>query len=310
MMLQLQFNDRVALSSCNRPVFAESDIRSLQPESLAPLISTCEGRVLFSGCAPCQPFSKQNRNLIRNDPRLNLLAEFGRFVAHWMPDFVFVENVPGMQRDCMKSETFLNFTQLLSDLGYQYDAKIVQAQWFGVPQTRTRLVLLASKHGAIKIPAPVCGPGLNPYSTVREWIYDFPCLSAGDTHPLDRDHATMKLSPLNIERISHTPEGRGRECWPEELLLDCHKGYKGHSDVYGRLAWDRPAVGLTTKCISYSNGRFGHPEQHRALSLREAASLQTFPRDFKFSGSLMSKARQVGNAVPPLMAQALGQAFC
>jgi DNA (cytosine-5)-methyltransferase 1 len=289
--------------------FVESDIRSIAPEYISPLMSTCEGMVLFSGCAPCQPFSKQNRNLIDNDPRLNLLMEFGRFVAYWMPDFVFIENVPGMQRDCMKSETFLNFTNLLNDLGYQYDAKVVQAQWFGVPQTRTRLVLLASRHGAISIPQPVCGQGLNPYSTVREWISDFPPLSAGEVHPSDIDHASMKLSPLNIQRIIHTPEGRGRECWPDQLILDCHRGYKGHTDVYGRLAWDRPAVGLTTKCISYSNGRFGHPDQNRALSLREAASLQTFPNNFRFFGSLISKARQVGNAVPPLMAQALGQAF-
>lgn len=112
-----------------------------------------------------------------------------------------------------------------------------------------------------------------------------------------------------MARIVSTPEGGGREHWPSDLLLDCHKDHKGHTDVYGRLAWNKPAAGLTTRCISYSNGRFGHPEQNRAISVREAAFLQTFPFDFIFSGSLNSKARQIGNAVPPLMAQSVGYAL-
>ena len=123
------------------------------------------------------------------------------------------------------------------------------------------------------------------------------------------DHTAAKLSDLNIKRIKATPEGKGRESWPEELILKCHKKYKGHTDVYGRLSWDKPASGLTTRCISYSNGRFGHPEQDRAISVREAALLQTFPLDYSFTGSLVSKAKQIGNAVPPKMAEALGRAI-
>ena len=91
------------------------------------------------------------------------------------------------------------------------------------------------------------------------------------------------------------------------MILECHRNHKGHTDVYGRLSWDKPASGLTTRCISYSNGRFGHPTQNRAISVREAACLQTFPLDYKFIGSLQSRARQIGNAVPPKMSETIGK---
>ena len=116
--------------------------------------------------------------------------------------------------------------------------------------------------------------------------------------PTIPDHRAARLSALNLKRIRTTREGGGNRDWPEELQLTCHQGTTGYSDVYGRMSWDRPASGLTTRCISYSNGRFGHPEQDRAISVREAACLQTFPMDFRFFGNLASKARQIGNAVP------------
>ncbi|MDH1548651.1 MULTISPECIES: DNA cytosine methyltransferase [Pseudomonas] len=289
--------------------FIEADIRALTPDVLSKIMLGIEGKVLFSGCAPCQPFSKQNRFQSSDDPRRNLLSEFGRFVEFWLPDYVFVENVPGMQKDCLKSETFVSFTKLLDKLGYSYDAAVVQAASFGVPQTRSRLVLVAAKHETVSIPRATHGAGLAPFSTVRDWIEDLPPLAAGEANQSDPDHCAMNLSEINLQRIAHTLEGGGRENWPEELLLNCHRNYSGHSDVYGRLAWDRPASGLTTKCLSYSNGRFGHPNQMRGLSLREAASLQTFPRSYRFFGSLQSRARQVGNAVPPLMAESISTAF-
>jgi DNA (cytosine-5)-methyltransferase 1 len=132
-------------------------------------------------------------------------------------------------------------------------------------------------------------------------------LGAGQICELDIEHQAAKLSEKNIARIKATLQGGGRENWPENLWLECHKYHRGHTDVYGRLAWDKPAAGLTTKCISYSNGRFGHPEQDRAITVREAACLQTFPRNYTFSGGMLSKARQIGNAVPPLVAKAIGE---
>lgn len=286
--------------------FIEGDICSLNTDILKPWIADRLEPVLFCGCAPCQPFSKQSRQRSNIDPRKNLLSEFGRFVEHWLPDYVFIENVPGMQRLKGNKGPLPAFKSLLRKLGYCFDVKVVPALWFGVPQTRERLVLLASRRAAITLPEPTHGPGKEPYATVLDWIGGLAPLTAGQTDAKDPSHRAAALSELNLLRIASTPEGGGRESWPPALLLDCHKDHKGHTDVYGRLAWNKPAAGLTTRCVSYSNGRFGHPEQDRAISVREAACLQTFPSDFVFTGSLNSKARQIGNAVPPLMARCVG----
>ena len=289
--------------------FIEGDIRALQADALKPWIKDRVEPILFCGCAPCQPFSKQNRQRVKSDPRKNLLSEFGRFVEHWLPDYVFVENVPGMQRVKGDSGPFAKFKTLLKKLGYRFDVKVLPALWFGVPQTRERLVLLASRTTEIALPVATHGPERKPYATVKEWIGDLKPLSAGQTDSVDPSHRAAELSPLNLARIASTPEGGGRENWPENLVLNCHKAHSGHTDVYGRLSWNKPAAGLTTRCISYSNGRFGHPEQDRAISVREAACLQTFPENFVFLGNLNSKARQIGNAVPPLMARRVGDAL-
>lgn len=287
--------------------FFQGDIRDLDTSILAPLIRSRKAPILFCGCAPCQPFSKQNRAQSQTDPRRDLLAEFGRFVAAWLPDYVFIENVPGMQNVKGKKGPFQAFTKNLRELGYDFSSDVLPAMSFGVPQTRKRLVLLASRHGFIGLPEATHGPGKNKYSTVRDWIERLPPIAAGETHFKDPDHQSAALTAINLERISITPEGGGRESWPDHLQLDCHKDHDGHTDVYGRLAWDKLAAGLTTRCISYSNGRFGHPVQNRGLSVREAALLQTFPKQYRFAGTLQSKARQVGNAVPPAMAFAIGK---
>jgi DNA (cytosine-5)-methyltransferase 1 len=289
--------------------FIEEDIRALHVDTLEPWMLDRSSPVLFCGCAPCQPFSKQNRQRSRIDPRKNLLSEFGRFVERWLPDYVFVENVPGMQRVKGDKGPLAKFKSQLKKLGYQFDVKVLPALWFGVPQTRERLVLLASRGAGIDLPSATHGPGKMPYATVKDWIWGLRPISAGETDADDPSHRAALLSPLNLARIASTPEGGGREHWPNHLILDCHREHKGHTDVYGRLAWDRPAAGLTTRCISYSNGRFGHPEQDRAISVREAACLQTFPENFVFEGNLNSKARQIGNAVPPLMARSVGYAI-
>jgi DNA (cytosine-5)-methyltransferase 1 len=287
--------------------FFERDIREVPSEEIGSVLRR-RGKVLFSGCAPCQPFSKQNRGRGGPDPRRFLLGEFQRFVVDLRPDFVVVENVPGIQR--IEANSPLSyFVSALKDSQYSVDYSVLAASDFGVPQTRRRLVLVASlDHGAL-MPRPTHGPGRSPVTTVRDWIVDLPAIAAGEMDPADPDHAAMKLSPLNLVRILATPEGGGRESWTPDLLLNCHEGHSGHSDVYGRLAWDRPASAMTTRCLSYSNGRYGHPDQPRAISLREAALLQTFPRSFRFAGSLTSRGRQVGNAVPPLLAQRVGEAL-
>jgi DNA (cytosine-5)-methyltransferase 1 len=293
--------------NCPKAKFIEQDIKTVDPSILKPYVSKTNVATLFCGCAPCQPFSKQNRHSNGADERRTLLFEFTRFVRYWKPDFGLVENVPGLQRVERHSGPLDYFLDQLKDLQYSFDLGVLPALWYGVPQTRERLILLASRRPGLTLPPATHGLDKRPFSTVRDWIGSMPPLRAGQTHTRDPDHQAASLSPINLARISATPEGGGREAWPRSLWLECHKDHVGHSDVYGRLAWDRPASGLTTRCISYSNGRFGHPDQDRALSVREAACLQTFPRSYRFVGSLTSKACQIGNAVPPLMATHIGK---
>ena len=292
--------------------FVAEDIREVDEDSIRELVDRQRPNpVLFCGCAPCQPFTKQNttRPEPDQDERVPLLLEFLRLIRRCEPDIVFVENVPGIQNVCPDSEPLSGFLRGLKDAGYTeptHDA--VSLKRYGVPQGRRRFLLLASRHGRLDLPDETHGPRTaNPYfATVRDWIGDLPELAAGETDPEIPDHRAAGLSALNLKRIRATREGGGNRDWPEELQLTCHQGTTGYSDVYGRMSWDRPASGLTTRCISYSNGRFGHPEQHRAISVREAACLQTFPMDFRFSGSPTSKARQIGNAVPVRLATVIG----
>ena len=201
------------------------------------------------------------------------------------------------------------------------DSDIVAAQDYGSPQMRRRFILLASRLGKIELPNPNHGIGKeNAYKTVRDAISDLPEIRAGEVFPDIRsypNHRSARLSDINMKRIKVIPhDGGDRSFLPKKLQLRCHtkrnnKGqrYKGHTDVYGRLWWDRPSPGLTTRCISFSNGRYGHPEQNRALSVREAARLQGFPDDFVFTGNLNSMAKQVGNAVPVDLALSVGRHF-
>jgi len=292
--------------------FRNSDIRWFDTADLDELILDNKvGRTLFCGCAPCQPFTRQNTRKPDSeiDDRISLLSRFGELVDRYLPNYVFVENVPGIQRVCEDSP-LVRFKKRLEQLGYYTVVAVVESQQYGVPQRRRRLVLLACKHRQIELPKPTHGPALGtPYSRVRDWITHLPPIAAGESHPTVPNHRAASLSPLNLQRIQATPPEGSRADWPEELRLACHTetGYVGHTDVYGRMKWDGPATGLTTRCISLSNGRYGHPEQHRAISVREAAALQTFPDDFTFFGSLNSQARQIGNAVPVLLAEVFGR---
>ena len=292
--------------------FVEADICHLSTEALEPYLENTEHPLLFSGCAPCQPFSKQNTTWKRDDDQLSLLFEFFRFVEYYLPHFVFVENVPRLGQTIAKGKRkmIVTFIKFLESLGYQVSDDILRAQDYGVPQRRKRLVLIASRGQRIELPHRTHGPGTPhaDYSAVWDWIGDLPEIEAGEEHPIVPNHRAARLSELNLQRIQATPVGGGRRDWPQELHLECHsKDYRGHTDVYGRMHKDRPASGLTTRCISLSNGRFGHPEQHRAISVREAACIQTFSRNFLFHGNLNSMARQIGNAVPPLLAQRVGE---
>lgn len=301
--------------------FCDKSIKDLSATDLQHSLAKHKNSYkLFCGCAPCQPFTKQNTESRTDDERKDLLTYFGAIVKKHQPDFVFVENVPGLQKvPIHKHGPFPAFETLLKEMEYHIDYGVIAAQDYGAPQLRRRFVLLASKHGKISIPDPTHGKDANPYKTVFDAIADLPAIAAGECYDGGGvlNHRAAKLSEINIRRIKASAhDGGGRNNWPRELWPDCYTRenedgttHSGHTDCYGRLWWKKPATGLTTRCISYSNGRFGHPEQDRALSVREAARLQGFDDEFEFTGNLNSMARQIGNAVPVDLAYAMGRHF-
>ena len=304
-------SDAAATYRLNFPetTFWERDILSLSVDDVEEALPPSgESIRLFAGCAPCQPFSGHQHGPTALDKRSFLLLEFLRFVKASNPELIFVENVPGMQRLSTSQGPLAEFVDEVSKT-HDVSVDIISSADYGIPQTRRRLVLVASRLGPIELPLPTHGLETGePHSTIRDWIGSLPPIEAGQEDSEISNHRAMMLSDLNLKRIRATPEGGDRRDWPRRLWPDCHQGgFDGHTDVYGRLRWDSPAPTLTTKCLSYSNGRFGHPSQDRALSAREAARLQTFPNSFRFTGSLTSQGKQIGNAVPVLLAEHFGR---
>ncbi len=290
--------------------FICADLRELSVDDLTsefPDLQVDDDDLLFVGCAPCQPFSQQRR-VERPHPDGALLSSFGRLVEAFRPGCVIVENVPGIAA-VRGNSTYNRFRCMLRRHGYSVKSAVLDAKAYGVPQSRRRLVLIASRIVDVTLPVATHGPELIPWVTVRDAIGHFPALRAGDSAVGLPNHRASALSPLNAERMRHTPkDGGSRNAWPGRLVLECHKDeHRGHSDVYGRMRWDNPAPTLTGRCHSISNGRFGHPEQDRALSLREAAALQTFPDDYEFFGVMRKIALNIGNAVPVELAAILGR---
>lgn len=286
--------------------FFEADIRRLRTDALDQAVPLSTDALMFAACAPCQPYSTLRRGKQLASEDRTLLLRLLPFVERLRPSVILVENVPGMQAVPGRS-TWSRFLRELARLGYFRTWDIVDCRNYGVPQRRRRLVLLASRLGPIELPPPTHGPGLRPFTTVGDWISGLPPLRAGERDCADPNHWAGGLGPLNLERIQALKEGQGRENWPDHLWLDCHRGRRGHEDVYGRLHRQRSAPVLTTKCTDITNGRFGHPTQDRGLSVREAACLQTFPRTFHFVGGLRQMTQQVGNAVPVLLAERIGK---
>lgn len=300
---------RLSYEKNNRGVeFVEKDIRDVNIPELRELIGVRSfGDTLFAGCAPCSPFSQQRKNEEPSNDA-TLLMEFGRIVAAAKPGYVLVENVPGLARVPGYS-TFRRFVRLLKTSGYKTAFEVLDAKRFGVPQNRRRLVLIATRKGTPSLPKPKYGTKRHPFRTVRQAIARFPVLRAGGSHAKVANHIASPVTPINLERLKATPrDGGDRRDWPLKLQLECHsKNYEGHTDVYGRMFWDAPAPTLTGRCTSISNGRYGHPTQNRAISLREAATLQSFPVGYRFFGFRTHIALQIGNAVPVRLAKELGK---
>ena len=304
---------RYAFEANSAATFVNADVMQLRAEELAVAFSAKDVSLL-AGCAPCQPFSTYSRSTKRGrrgSPRGHgssdwaLLRRFGDLISDLKPDLVTMENVPPLRHQAV-------FREFVAGLGgYHIDHAVVDGRMIGLPQTRKRLVLVGSTLGPIALPAPQGTP-----NTVRATIGSLPSLEAGSVDPCDALHAASRLSALNLERIrASNPGGTWRD-WPERLRARCHARATGatYPSVYGRMIWDAPSPTITTQCFGYGNGRFGHPEANRAISLREAAMLQGFPRDYRFlrpqeRASFATMGRLIGNAVPVPLGEYIGRAL-
>ena len=288
--------------------FIERDLAEMSIEEVGGLFAPDALQVL-AGCAPCQPFSTYSQRYdVRADGKLGLLYEFARLAEGILPDIVTMENVPSVARHAV----FKDFVTKLEELGYSVWSDVVECAGFGVPQTRKRMVLLASLHG----PVEMIRPTHDRPRSVSDAIGDLRPLCAGGYSPEDRLHAASGLSPKNLKRIRASKPGGTWRDWPKLLVADCHKQSTGstYPSVYGRMEWDKPAPTMTTQCFGYGNGRFGHPEQDRAISLREAAILQSFPRSYQFVRpdrvvEFAPIGRMIGNAVPVDLGRAIARSI-
>lgn len=279
---------------------------------------------LLAGCPPCQNFSRQNPNNPNKpvEERKKLLFEFLRIIEELEPPFILMENVPGIKTESNKEI----LDEFLARLRQKYVVVegILNSADYGVPQIRKRFVLHAARLDInkelseaqffLKLPERTHSAqendGLLPWKTVSEAIGDLPAIMAGETYKdpngLIHNHKCANLDDVNLKRIrAIRANGGSRTGLPENLILDCHKKedengkmFDGHKDVYGIMNADRPSPTMTGGCLCYSKGRYGHYAQDRAISIREAARLQTFPDDFVFDDSLTRSGLQIGNAVP------------
>ena len=299
----------------NNAKFILKDVKEIDDREISNLYPKDTDIRVLIGCAPCQPFSSYSHKYQNNENTLkkkDLLDYFGKQIELVKPDIVSMENVPQMQ----SREVFHRFQDILEKNGYKVTYKVVYAPDYGVPQKRKRLLLLASKFGDISLLGPEFSP--DNYPTLRDTIGNLPEIRAGETYVQDPLHRSRNLSALNLKRIRQSKPGGTWRDWDKDLLLEAYKKESGKSfgSVYGRLEWDKPANTITTQFPGIGNGRFGHPEQDRALSLREGALLQTFPLNYEFVDPKQGRnypisqvALQIGNAVPPKLGEIIGKSI-
>ena len=295
--IDIDGNCRFPYEANNKATFIEQDLKSISGAEINTLFEAGSVRLL-AGCAPCQPFStySQPGRSERSDGKWDLLLDFGRVIKEVKPELVTMENVPQL----VDHAVFENFLKALGEYHTWFD--VVRCTEYGVPQSRKRLVLLASRLGPIALMPPT---HLGRSRTLRHAIDGLQPLSAGTADSKDPLHAACSLSETNLKRIRASRPGGTWRDWPTDLLAGCHGRDSGktYPGVYGRMEWETPSPTITTQCFGYGNGRFGHPDQDRAISLREAALIQTFPKGYRFvpRGEKVRfnvLGRLIGNAVP------------
>jgi len=296
----------------NSATFIERDVRDYLPNDLQRAWRGSKTRVLV-GCAPCQPFSSYTQGRRANYRPWELLERFADLAIETKPEIISMENVAPLE----KTEIFESiFYKLTHTGGYSINHQIIDCRNYGAPQMRKRLVLLASRIGKISIiPGDLMDP--TKWNTVRMTISQQPQIEAGQICETDSLHRCSSLSEKNLMRIKSSKPGGTWRDWPSHLIANCHrrKSGKTYPGVYGRMEWDKPSPTITGQCFGYGNGRFGHPYQDRAISLREAALLQTFPPKYsffdekdKFPG-MKTIGQMIGNAVPPILGRVIGKSI-
>ena len=297
----------------NKPSrFINKDINTIQIHELREELEIQnEDTTLYAACTPCQPFSTLSRQNWEDDDRKILLLTFAEIVKECPPDFILVENVPGLNNGSGK-EIYNEFLEILEECKFSdVVADLLEAKHFGVPQTRKRFILLASKKGAISLPIPITDP--SQFVTVKECIEKYPEIADGEESENYPNHKARELKPHHKRIVEAVPENGGsrKDVADTSILLKCHQERPdAHRDVFGRMTWDKAAPTLTSRCTDVYSGRFIHPKQNRGISLREAAALQTFGDDYEFFGtSITGIARQIGNAVPVKLAEHLGKSI-
>ena len=293
----------------NNTKFIHKDINNVKGKEIKDILKDYTIKVLV-GCAPCQPFSNHQKDKANRSKHKEwgLLYQYERLINEVKPDIVSMENVP----EITKEKVFEDFVNNLKEKKYYVNYYVVDAARYGVPQRRKRLILLASKYANIEIIKPTHDKPV----VVRDVIKGLPPIKAGEQSKKDFLHKSNKLSELNLERIKNSKPGGTWRDWPKDLVLKCHKKKTGktYSAVYGRMEWDKVSPTITTEFTCYGTGRFGHPTQNRALSLREGALLQTFPKEYEFvrekeNVKMGDTARQIGNAVPPRLGEVIGESI-
>ena len=293
----------------NHVKFYNKNIREVTAKDILSCYEEDSLKILV-GCAPCQPFSQMRFKMGKinaSDEKYDLLSEFGRLIQEVKPNIVSMENVPSIR----KTTIFSGFLKILKDNGYYTDGgNVVYCPDYGIPQNRRRFVLFASRLGEIHLIPPTHDKNA---VTVRQFIEDLPEIEAGQADQNDPLHRSASLSPLNLQRIRLSVPGGTWRDWPEELRCACHRRDSGktYASVYGRMKWDAIGPTITTQFYNYGTGRYGHPEQDRALSLREGALLQTFPMNYSFINPnvpfcMSDVARHIGNAVPVRLGEVIG----
>lgn len=276
----------------------EKDIRTVEAKDLRKAAGIGNRKLdLLAGCPPCQGFSriKTKNKRISRDPRNSLVLHYLRIAKELRPRMILLENVPGLAKD----HRFKRLLRELESIGYKTAWDILNAADFGVPQRRKRLIMMASLIDEIQVPE---GTGIE--KTVRQTIKRLkpPRLTKDFMQKM-----YLKSTPRIKELIAKIPQNGGsRVALGKKAQLKCHKKTEGFKDVYGRMKWDNVAPTLTGGCYNPSRGRFLHPTQNRPITLREAALLQTFPRDYNFkpASGLIRIAGLIGDALPPLFGEA------